>query len=94
MACNKQKITERDRFSIFRSRLEMVMGRILKDDSYLYYKYGLFLGMEDKVLSHNYPFHADMIMCSLSAHKHSIPYFLQKLKKAIKARGHWWLTST
>ena len=91
MACNKQKITKHDRFGIFRSRLEMVMSRILKDDNYLYYKYGLFMGMEDKRLSRHYPCHTDMIMCSLSAHKHSIPHFLQKLKKTIKACGHWGL---
>ena len=48
MACNKQKITKHDRFGIFKSGLEMVMSRILKDDNYLYYKYGLFMGMEDK----------------------------------------------
>ena len=91
MACNKQKITKHDRFSIFRSGLEMVMSGILKNDNYLYYKYGLFMGMEDKRLSHHYPCHTDMITCSLSAHKHSIPHFLQKLKKTIKACGHWGL---
>ena len=91
MACNKQKITKHDRFGIFRSGLEMVMSVILKDDNYLYYKYGLFMGMEDKSLSHHYPCHTDMITCSLSAHKHSIPHFLQKLKKTIKACGHWGL---
>ena len=48
MACNKQKITKHDRLSIFRSGLEMVMSGILKDDNYLYYKYGLLMGMEDK----------------------------------------------
>ena len=36
MACNKQKITKHDRFSIFRSGLEMVMSRILKDDNLHY----------------------------------------------------------
>ena len=91
MACNKQKITKHDRFGIFRSRLEMVMSRILKDANYLYYKYGLFMGVEDKRLSRHYPCHTDMITCSLSAHKHSIPHFLQKLKKTIKACGHWGL---
>ena len=44
MACNKQKITKYDKFSIFKSGLEMVMSGILKDDNYLYYKYGLFYG--------------------------------------------------
>ena len=92
MACDKQtKITKHDRFGIFRSRLDMVMSGILKDDTYLYYKYGLFMGMEDKSLSHNYPCHSKMITCSLSAHKHSVPHFLQKLKKTIKACGHWGL---
>ena len=91
MACNKQKIIKHDRFSIFRSGLEMVMSGILKDDNYLYYKYGLFMGMEDKSLSHHYPYHTDMITHSLSTHKHSIPHFLQKLKKTIKACGHWGL---
>ena len=91
MACNKQKITKHDRFGIFKSRLEMVMSGILKDDNYLYYKYGLFMGMEDKRLSRHYPCHTDMITCSLSAHKHSIPHFLKKLKKTIKACGHWGL---
>ena len=66
MACNKQKITKHDRFGIFRSGLEMVMSGILKDDNYLYYKYGLFMGMEDKRLSRHYPCHTDMITCSLS----------------------------
>ena len=47
MTCNKQKITKPDRLGIFRSSLEIVMSGILKDD-YLYYKYGLFMGMEDK----------------------------------------------
>ena len=61
MACNKQNITKHDRFSIFRSSLEMVMSRILKDDNYFYYKYGLFMGMEDKRLSRHYPCHTDMI---------------------------------
>ena len=51
MACNKQKITKHDKFGIFRSGLEMAMSGILKDDNYLYYKYGLFMGMEDKVES-------------------------------------------
>ena len=91
MGCNKQKITKHDKFSIFKSGLEMVMSGILKDDNYLYYKYGLFMGMEDKRLSCHYPCHTDMIMCSLSAHKHSILHFLQKLKKTIKACGHWGL---
>ena len=65
MTCNKQKITKHDRFGIFRSSLEIVMCGILKDDNYLYYKYG----------------HTDMITYSLSAHKHNIPHFLEKLKK-------------
>ena len=70
MACNKPKITKHDRFNIFnKSSLEMVMSGILKDDNYLYYKYGLFMGMEDKRLSHHYPCHTDMIMYFLSAHK-------------------------
>ena len=89
MACNKQKINKHDKFSIFKSCLEMVMGGILKADNYLYYKYGLFMGMEDKSLSRHYPAYTDMITCSLSAHKNSIPHFLQKLKKTIKACGHW-----
>ena len=89
MACNKQKINKQDKFSIFKSCLEMVMGGILKADNYLYYKYGLFMGMEDKSLSRHYPAYTDMITCSLSAHKNSIPHFLQKLKKTIKACGHW-----
>ena len=91
MACNKQKINKHDKFSIFKSCLEMVMSGILKAENYLYYKYGLFMGMEDKRLSHHYPCHTDMITRSLSAHKHSIPHFLQKLKKTIKACGHWGL---
>ena len=90
MACNKQKVTKHDRFGIFRSSLEIVMSRILKDDNYLYYKYGLLLGMEDKRLSHHYPCHTDMITYSLSAHKH-IPHFLEKLKKTIKTCEHWGL---
>ena len=89
MTCNKQKITKHDRFSIFRSILEIVMSRILKDDNYLYYKYGLFMGMEDKRLSHHYPCHTDMITYSLSAHKHNILHFLEKLKKTIKTCEHW-----
>ena len=89
MACDKQKITKHDRFGIFRSHLEMLMSGILKDDNYLYYKYDLFMGLEDKSLSHHYPCCIEMITCSLSAHKHSIPHFLQKLKKTIKACGHW-----
>ena len=68
MACNKQKITKHDRFGIFRNCLEMVMSRILKDDNYLYYKYGLFMGMVDKRLSRHYPYHTDMIMYYLSLH--------------------------
>ena len=60
------------------------MSGILKDDNYLYYKYGLFMGMEDKRLRDYYPCHTDMIMCSLSAHKCNIPHFLEKLKKTIK----------
>ena len=88
MACNKQKITKHDRFGIFRSGLEMVMSGILKDDNYLYYKYGLFMGMEDKRLSCHYPCHTDMITYSLSAHKHNIPHLLQKLKKTIKTCEH------
>ena len=91
MACNKQKITKHDRFSIFRSGLEMVMSGILKDDNYLYYKYGLFMGMEDKRSSCHYPCHTDMITYSLSAHKHNIPHFLEKLKKTIKTCEHWGL---
>ena len=91
MTCNKQKITKHDRFGIFRSSLEIVMSRILKDDNYLYDKYGLFMGMEDKRLSHHYPCHTDMITYSLSAHKHNIPHFLEKLKKTIKTCEHWGL---
>ena len=91
MTCNKQKITKHDRFGIFRSSLEIVMSRILKDDNYLYYKYGLFMGMEDKRLSHHYPCHTDIIMYSLSAHKHNILHFLKKLKKTIKTCEHWGL---
>ena len=67
------------------------MGRILKDDNYLYYRYGLFMGMEDKRLSHHYQCHTDMITYSLSAHKHNIPHFLEKLKKTIKTCEHWGL---
>ena len=48
MACNKQKINKHDNFGIFKSGLEMVMSGILKADNYLYYKYGLFMGMEEK----------------------------------------------
>ena len=48
MTCNKQKIAKHDRFDIFRSSLEKVMSGILKDNNYLNYKYGLFMGMEDK----------------------------------------------
>ena len=91
MTCNKQKITKHDRFSIFRSSLKIVMIGILKDDNYLYYKYGLFMGMEDKSLSHHYPCQTDMITYSISAHKHSIPHFLKKLEKAIKTCEHWGL---
>ena len=91
MACNKQQITKHDRFGIFRSGLEMVMSGILKDDNYLYYKYGLFMGMEDKRLSRHYPCHTDMITYSLSAHKHNILHFLEKLKKTIKTCEHWGL---
>ena len=67
----------------------MVMSRILKDDNYLYNKYGLFVGMEDKRLSHHYPCHSDLITYSLSEHKHSLPNFLKKLKKMIKTCDHW-----
>ena len=88
MTCNKQKITKHDRLSIFRSSLEMVMSRIPKDDNYLY-KYGLLVGMEDKRLSHHYPCHSDLITYSLSAHEHSLPNFLKKLKEMIKTCEHW-----
>ena len=81
MTCNKQKITKHDRFGIFRSSLEIVMSGIMKDYNYLYYKYGLFMGMEDKRLRDYYPCHTDMITYSLSAHKHIILHFLEKLKK-------------
>ena len=91
MTCNKQKITKHDRFDIFRSSLKIVMSGILKDDNYLYYKYDLFMGMEDKRLRDHYPCHTDMITYSLSAHKHSIPHFLKKLKKTIKICEHWGL---
>ena len=91
MTGNKQKITKHDRFSISRSSLEIVMSGILKDDNYLYYKYGLFMGMEDKRLSRYYPCHTDMITYSLSAHEHSIPHFLKKLEKTIKTCEHWGL---
>ena len=79
MTCNKQK------------GLDIAMSRILKDHNYLYYKYSLFMGMEDKRLSHHYPCHTDIITYSLSAHKHSIPHFLKKLKKTIKTCEHWGL---
>ena len=49
------------------------------------------MGMEDKSLSHHYPYHTDMIMYSLSAHNHNIPHFLQKLEKTIKTCEHWGL---
>ena len=91
MTCNKQKITKHDRSNIFRSSLEIVMSRILEDDNYLYYKYGLYMGMDDKRLSHHYPCHTDMITYSLYAHKHNILHFLEKLKKTIKTCGHWGL---
>ena len=81
MTCHKQKITKHDRFSIFRSSLERVTSGILKDENYLYYKYGLIMGTKDKRLSHHYPCHSDLITYSLSAHKHSLPNFLKKLKK-------------
>ena len=68
MDSNKQKITKHDRFNIFRSSLEMVMSGILKDDNYLYYKYGIFMGMEDKRLSNHYPCHTDMITYILFLH--------------------------
>ena len=83
------KVTKHDRFGIFRSSLKMVMSGILKDDNYLYYKYGPFVGMEDKRLSHHYSRHSDLIMYSLSAQEHSLPNFLKKLKKTIKTCEHW-----
>ena len=67
------------------------MSGILKDDNYLYYKYGLFMGMEDKRLSHHYPCHSDLIKYSLAAHEHSLTHFLEKLKKTIKTCEHWGL---
>ena len=91
MTCNKQKIAKHDRFSIFRSSLEIVMSRILKDDNYLYYKYCLFMGMEDKRLRDYYPCHTDMITYSPSAHKHNILHLFKKLKKTIKICEHWGL---
>ena len=91
MTCNKKEITKHDRFSIFKSSLEMVMSRILKDDIYLCYKYGLFMGMEDKRSSHHYPCHSDLIQYSLAAHEHSLAHFLEKLKKMIKTCEHWGL---
>ena len=84
MTCNKKEITKHDRFGIFRSSSEMVMSGILKDDNYLYNRYGLFMGMEDKRLSHHYRCHSDLITYSLVAHKHSLTHFLKKLKKMIK----------
>ena len=90
MTCSKQKITKHVRFDMFRSSLEKVMSRILKDDNYLYYKYDLFIGMEDKKLRDHYPCHTDMITYSFSAHKHSIPHFLKKLKKQLICE-HWGL---
>ena len=47
------------------------------------------MGMEDKKLRDHYRCHTDMITYSLSAHEHSIPHFLKKLKKAIKICEHW-----
>ena len=81
MTHNKQKITKHDRFGILKSSLEIVMSGILKDDNYLYYKYDFFMGIEDKNLRDHYQCHTDMITYSLSAHEHSIPHFLKKLKK-------------
>ena len=81
MTCNKKEITKDDRFVIFKSSLGMVMSGILKDDNYLYYKYGLFMGMEDKSLSHHYPCHSDLIKYSLAAYEYSLAHFLRKLKK-------------
>ena len=49
------------------------------------------MGMEDKRLRDYFPCHTDMIMYSLSAHKHNIPHFLEKLKKTIKTCEHWGL---
>ena len=49
------------------------------------------MGMEDKRLSRHYPCHTDMIMYSLSAHKHNIPHFLKKLRKTITTCEHWGL---
>ena len=49
------------------------------------------MGMEDKWLIHHYPCHTDMITYSLSAHKHNIPHFLEKLRKTIKTCEHWGL---
>ena len=89
MTCNKKEITKHDRFGIFRSSLEMVMSGILKDDNYLYYKYGLFMGKEDKRLSEHYPHTSDLIMYSLAAHERSLAHFLEKLKKMIKTCDHW-----
>ena len=91
MTCNKKEITKHDRFGIFRNSLEMVMSGILKDDNYLYYKYGFFMGIEDKRLSHHYPCHSDLITCSLAAHEQSLTHFLEKLKKVIKTCDHWGL---
>ena len=78
MACNKQKINKHDKFSIFKSCLEMVMGGILKADNYLYYKYGLFMGMEDKSLSRHYPAYTDMI---------SILFLRTKIASRISSRN-------
>ena len=49
------------------------------------------MGMEDKRLRDYYPCHTDMITYSLSADKHNILHFLEKLKKTIKTCEHWGL---
>ena len=88
MTCNKKDRTKHGRFGIFKSSLGLVMSGILKDDNYLYYKYGLFIGMEDKRLSHHYPCYSDLIKYSLAAHEHSLKHFFEKLKKMIKTCEH------
>ena len=81
MTCNKQKITKHDRFNIFRSSLEKVMSGILKDDNYLYYKYGLFMGMEDKKLRDHNQCHTDMITYSLSEYWGLYKYLTSEMCK-------------
>ena len=78
-----------DQHEIFKSGVEAIMQMLLNNISYRYYKYGLFLGVLNRYLTHHYKCPTDMITHALNSFNGNYRAFLEALQHTIKMCGHW-----